>query len=143
VPTVVPPLPAGVGSRLAPKTTQEVALAPNDRSDGVHAKISNAVVGIFREYTGRGPTKARTTIGQDLVVVILEDALTKGERVLADNGQEESVVLMRRGYQATMRAELVAAVEKLMQRRVRAFLSDQITSPDITAETFVLEPAPE
>lgn len=30
--------------------------------------ISNAIVGLMREYTGRGPTKARTTLRDNLVV---------------------------------------------------------------------------
>ena len=46
------------------------------------AAISNAVVGLLRDFTGRGPTQARTTIGSDTVVVTLRDSLTKAERTL-------------------------------------------------------------
>src|SRR5688500_7474541 len=50
--------------------------------------ISNAVVGLLRDYTGRGPTHARTTIGPDTIVVTLRNSLTKAERTLASHGQE-------------------------------------------------------
>ena len=40
-----------------------------------------------RWYTGRGPTRARTTISGDWVFVTLLDTMTKGERQLAANGE--------------------------------------------------------
>src|SRR5258706_453589 len=46
----------------------------------VAADISNAVVRLLSDYTGRGPTKARTYLHEDLVSVVLRDTLTKGER---------------------------------------------------------------
>ena len=46
------------------------------------ATISDAAVRLLREYTGRGPTGARTTISHDSVMIVLRDTLTKGERML-------------------------------------------------------------
>lgn len=105
--------------------------------------ISNAVVRLFAEYLGRGPTRARTTFGRDLVTVILEETLTKGERVLVRNGDVQTVLDTRRTYQRAMREELVAAVEAHTNRRVNAFMSDHHVDPDIAAEIFVLEPLPD
>ena len=34
--------------------------------------LSNAIVGLLREYTGRGPTRARTTIRDNVVVMMLD-----------------------------------------------------------------------
>ncbi|MBW3607457.1 MAG: DUF2294 domain-containing protein [Actinobacteria bacterium] len=63
------------------------AAAASDRGSGtLSAAISNAVVGLLHDYTGRGPTMARTTIGADTIVVTLRDSLTKAERTLADRG---------------------------------------------------------
>ena len=53
-------------------------------SSSLPAAISNAVVQLLHEYTGRGPTKARNTIRDNFVLVILEQTLTKGERSLAE-----------------------------------------------------------
>ena len=88
-------------------------VAPDARPSGtLSAAISNAVVGLLHNYTGRGPTRARTTIGADTIVVTLRDSLTKAERTLADHGQSLEVLAMRRAFQGAMRDDLVAAVEK-------------------------------
>lgn len=104
------------------------------------AAISNAVVGLLHEYTGRGPTKARTTIGPDTIVVTLRDSLTKAERTLAARGQGLEVMAMRRAFQETMRGELIAAVEALTGRTVEAFLSDNLHDPDVAVEIFLMNP---
>ena len=104
------------------------------------SSISNAVVRLFAENLGRGPTKARTVISRDLISVVLEDTFTKAERKLVETGHEQMVIGTRRAMQQVMRSELVAAVESLSERRVIAFLSDQQAQPDCAVETFVLEP---
>lgn len=101
--------------------------------------ISNAVVSLFAEYLGRGPTRARTSFGRDLVTVVLEETLTKAERRLVTEGEVEAVLATRRTFQRTMRDDLVAAVERLTGRTVTAFLSDQHANPDVSVEIFVLE----
>jgi uncharacterized protein YbcI len=105
------------------------------------AAISNAVVGLLHDYTGRGPTHARTTIGPDTIVVTLRNSLTRAERTLAEHGQALEVLAMRRAFQETMREDLVGAVEKLTGRHVQAFLSDNLHEPDVAVEIFLMSPA--
>jgi uncharacterized protein YbcI len=105
------------------------------------AAISNAVVGLLHDYTGRGPTHARTTIGPDTIVVTLRDCLTKAERTLAEHGQAVEVLAMRRAFQNTMRTELIGAVELLPGRTVEAFLSDNLHDPDVAVEIFLMSRA--
>lgn len=69
------------------------------------AAISNAIVGVVRDYTGRGPTKARTTIRDKTVLVMLEDTLTKGEETLVNNGRGDKVLELRFEFQGAIRAE--------------------------------------
>lgn len=104
------------------------------------AAISNAVVGLLHDYTGRGPTRARTTIGADTIVVTLRDSLTKAERTLAARGQATEVLAMRRAFQDTMREDLIGAVESLTGRTVEAFLSDNLHDPDVAVEIFLMDP---
>ena len=117
------------------------APAQAERHGGsLSAAISNAVVGLLREFTGRGPTQARTTIGSDTIVVTLRDSLTKAERTLAERGQAVEVLAMRRAFQETMREDLIEAVESLTHRTVEAFLSDNLYDPDVAVEIFLLRP---
>ncbi len=106
------------------------------------AAISNLVVRLVSEYTGRGPTKARTHMDGDLITVVLRDTMTKGERSLVRDGRSELVLQVRKAYQDTMREELSNGIETLTGRRVEAFLSDNHIDPDIAVESFVLEPLP-
>jgi uncharacterized protein YbcI len=105
-----------------------------------HAAISNGVVRILAEYTGRGPTRARTILNGNWVFVTLEDALTKGERKLGEIGRGDFVLEARRAFQLAMRAEIIDLVEAVTGRTVVAFMSDNHIDPDLAVETFVLEP---
>lgn len=107
----------------------------------VASAISNATVRLLRAYTGRGPTKARTYIDEDLISVVLQDTLTMGERSLVRDGELGLVMATRKAFQRTMESELVAAVEEHSGRTVLAFLSENHIDPDIAIESFVLVPA--
>jgi uncharacterized protein YbcI len=104
------------------------------------AAISNAIVRLLSDYTGRGPTKARTYINEDLISVVLQDTLTKGERSLVSNGETALVLASRKAYQSSMGLDLIASVEEISGRKVIAFLSDNHIEPDYAIESFVLAP---
>jgi uncharacterized protein YbcI len=104
------------------------------------AVISSKAVQILRQYTGRGPTKARTLINDNLVTVVLADTLTKGERSLVEAGHTERIMTLRHEYQQIMRNDLVALVESQLDRKVIAFMSQNHIDPDLAVEVFVLEP---
>jgi uncharacterized protein YbcI len=102
--------------------------------------ISTAAVQVLHEYTGRGPTKAKTLINEDMVCILLADTLTKGERTLVEGGRVDRVLQLRREYQTLMRDDLVRIVERQLDRTVIAFMSENHIDPDLAAEVFVLEP---
>ena len=105
------------------------------------AAISTAVVHVISQHTGRGPTKARTTIDGELVVVILRETMTKGERALVMGGKDAQVLQLRGAFQDNMRQDLVAVIERLTERHVQAFMSANHTKPDAGAEIFLLDGA--
>jgi uncharacterized protein YbcI len=104
------------------------------------AMISTATVRLLHEYTGRGPTQARTLINDNVVTVLLADTLTKGERTLVANGRSDRVLQVRHDYQHMMRDDLIAIVERQLERTVVAFMSQNHIDPDLAVEVFVLEP---
>jgi uncharacterized protein YbcI len=107
---------------------------------GLSAHVSTRMVQLFRDYTGRGPTKARTYVQDDLIVCVMRDTLGKGELAIAEHLGHDIVLDQRRAFQRAMRADAVALVEELTGRSVVAFMSDNHIDPDIAVETFVLEP---
>ena len=104
--------------------------------------ISNIVVKALARTTGRGPTQARTTLGDNGVFVVLHDGLTVGERTLAAAGQGQAVLDLRRRWQGVMKADISREIEDLMGRKVIGFMSDNHIDPDLAVEVFVLEPLP-
>jgi uncharacterized protein YbcI len=113
----------------------------NGRSNGqLLTAISNAVVQIVRDYTGRGPTQARSSIRDDVVIVMMQETLLKAEHSLIADDKGALVVEMRRSFQQTMREELSGAVSRLTERDVIAFMSDSHLDPDYSVEVFVLAP---
>jgi uncharacterized protein YbcI len=115
-------------------------LAAERRTGALNVQISNAAVQVYRAQTGRGPTKSRTYIDNNLVVVELRETLTSGERNLVAAGQRDVVTEMRRAYRALIHEQLVEAIEGLLGRKVLALLSDNHLDPDVAVEVFVLEP---
>jgi uncharacterized protein YbcI len=120
---------------------------PDERRSQAQA-ISNMMTKLHRDHYGRGPNGVRTVIGHDHVISFLEDIYTPVERTLLEGGEIEAVRATRLAFQRTMERRFVEAVEKIVQRRVRAFLSQVTFDPDISVEVFVLErdgnqPAPE
>jgi uncharacterized protein YbcI len=132
--------PMGIGDDVLgdirpPESTTGTTLDDGDLREA----INSLVVGVFAERTGRGPTKARCFLSSDVVVCLIEDALTRGERSLAASGREATVLQMRTEYQEAMREELVAGIEALTGRRVSAFLPGNSVEPDMASEVFVLD----
>ena len=109
----------------------------------ITAAIANAATRLHKEYTGRGPTSARTVVDGDLLTVLLRDVLTPAERRLMTHGKAELVKQFRREFHATMRDELVAAVEMLTQCSVIAFLSAHDAEADVVMHSFVVVPQSE
>lgn len=104
------------------------------------AAISSAIVRITAEYIGRGPTKARTSIRDEMIVVLMQDTLTKAEKTLLDAGQGDFVMETRARFQMTMSEAYVSAIEMLTERKVVAFMSANHMEPDMAAEIFITEP---
>src|SRR5437763_13931164 len=130
------------GARDPPEDAAErCPMGHQHESQSPSAKIATSAVQVLHEYTGRGPTKAKTTIDESVVTILLADTLTTGERTLVDHGHADRVLQVRYDYQTTMRDDLVGIVERELDREVIAFMSQNHIDPDLAVEVFVLEPA--
>ncbi len=116
--------------------------SPHPAAGSKAAAISNMVVRLLSEYTGRGPTRARTYLNDDVVTVVLRQTLTKGETTLVDHQCQALVLTTRQAFQEAMRDALVVGVQDILGRDVVAFLSANHIDSDIAVETFLLAPNP-
>jgi uncharacterized protein YbcI len=107
----------------------------------MRATISREIVRLQAEYYGKGPTKAKTYIVEDLVVVVLEESFTRAEKTLAERGEREAIQHIRRRFQQQMADSFTSVVEQATGRKVRAFLSETDIDQDVSVETFLLAEA--
>jgi uncharacterized protein YbcI len=104
------------------------------------AEITNGIVGLFTEYYGRGPTRAKTYMLDEIyVVTVLRDTMTTVERTLVENGHEDQIRSVRLTFQEAMADSFKSVVERALGRPVAAYHSQLLVDADIGFELFVLE----
>ena len=105
-------------------------------------EVSNAMVRLYKDQFGRGPTMARSYwVGPDAISCFLEDTFTPAERNLARMGQHQRLRDTRVFFQyATIRG-FCEPVEQITGRKVRSFQSSIDTKIDgLAVETFIFYP---
>src|SRR5215218_933155 len=99
---------------------------PDEPGGSVRAAVANAMVGMKKQFYGRGPEAAKAWILDDYVFVAMEGGLTRNEETLLADGKADVVRSYRLSFQETMAPTTTAAVEELTGRKVIAYHS-QIT----------------
>jgi uncharacterized protein YbcI len=103
------------------------------------AAVTNGIVKLFRDYYGRGPTKAKSYLLDDRILVcVLENTMTRVEKTLADNGAGGKVREVRLTFQEAMAHEFKQTVRDCTGREVTAYHSQLTLDPDLGFEFFVL-----
>jgi uncharacterized protein YbcI len=102
-------------------------------------EISNAMVQLYKQQFGRGPTAARSHwAGPDAIVCILENTLTPAERNLVKMGEHQPLRDTRMLFQYATVPEFCQPVEQITGRTVRSFHSSIDTMADgMSVETFI------
>src|SRR3954452_21733255 len=112
-----------------------------DHQSSVRAEISREMVRLYKEQFGRGPTKARTEFaGSDIVICTLEDSFTPAEKRLAEMEEHQRLRDTRLYFQHATKPEFIGTIERILNRKVRAFNSSIDTHSDVAVEVFHLEP---
>ena len=122
-------------------------VAPDTQSSGraAHGQtlsaISDGLVGLLKDYYGKGPTQAKTYYEDDIVVCLLRGGFTAVEQTLLEGGRGAAVIEQRMAFQDVMRQRFEAVVEHATGRRVIGFMSGNQQHPDMICEVFVLAPS--
>jgi uncharacterized protein YbcI len=116
--------------------------APADRQahgDALTA-ISDGLVGLLKEFYGRGPSHAKTYYADDLVVCVLRGGFSKVEETLLEGGRGSAVIQQRMAFQDLMRERFEAVISHATGRPVIGFMSGNQQEPDMMCEVFILAP---
>ena len=114
---------------------------PGTSSHGdILTAISDGIVGLLKEFYGRGPTEARSYYQDDLVVCVLRGGFSRVEQTLLDEGRGAAVIQQRMEFQEVMRSRFIDVIESATSRRIVGFMSGNQQDPDMICEVFVLAP---
>jgi uncharacterized protein YbcI len=128
------------GHELHPEDAAAMREPLDDGHGTLRRDISTAVVGLYKQHFGKGPTRCRTYLEPNLVVVILGEGYTAGEQTLFEAGRWYEVRNAREIWQDSMQERFVTTIEELTGRRVGAFMSANHQDPDLAVELFLLDP---
>jgi uncharacterized protein YbcI len=113
---------------------------PPQGGGSLRTALANAMVGMKKQFYGRGPTAAKAWILDDYVFVAMEGGLTRNEETLLADGKEDVVRSYRLSFQETVGPTVTSAVEELLSREVLTYHSQIVFDPPRTFEIFVLGP---
>jgi uncharacterized protein YbcI len=121
-----------------PDWLKDVESGEGDRHSSVRAEISNAMVGLKKNFYGKGPTKAKTFLNDNYVFCVMEGGLTRNEETLIERGHQDLVRTYRLRFQEAMEDPTVEAVQRITGQSVIGYHSQIVFNPDRAFEIFVL-----
>jgi uncharacterized protein YbcI len=113
--------------------------AAEERRFSLRGRLSNAMVGMKKDFYGKGPTKAKTFFNDEYVFVVMEGGLTRNEETLLAAGQHDLVRAYRLRFQEAMTETTVQAVEEILGRKVLTYHSQILFDPERAIEIFVVD----
>jgi uncharacterized protein YbcI len=128
---------------LHPEDAADMREPREDGGGTLRQDISNALVALYKKHLGKGPTRCRTYLEPDMILVVMAGGYSAGERTLFEAGRWYEVRSARQIWQDSMQERFITAIEGLAGRKVAAFMSANRQDPDLAVEIFVLEPQAE
>jgi uncharacterized protein YbcI len=140
----MPDAPQAAGPETASRLTEpdHTAGVEVEPARGLRAEISNAMVGLKKEFYGKGPTQAKTYINDNYILCVMQGGLTRNEETLLAAGQHDLVREYRLKFQEAMAAPTTEAIERLTGRKVIGYHSQIVFEPEHAFEIFVLDAPP-
>jgi uncharacterized protein YbcI len=124
---------------LNPEDAADLGETDRHGQGRLRSDISTAMVGLYKQHFGKGPTRCRTYLAPNLVIVVLGEGYTAGEQTLFEAGRWYEVREARQIWQDSMQVRFIQMIEDATERKVAAFLSANRQDPDLAVELFVLE----
>ncbi len=111
-----------------------------DQADNPRVRISRGIVKLLKDHYGRGPSRAKTYVMEDVVVVLLEGGFTRVEAMLLAEGHGQAVKDQRALFQEGMRPRFIELIEQETGRKVVSAMSTGDQVADMAVQVFVFQP---
>jgi uncharacterized protein YbcI len=125
---------------MGDRAEELIAAAGGPAGGSLRTALANAMVGVKKQYFGRGPEAAKAFVEDDYIFVVLEGGLTRSEETMLAAGKDDLVRSYRLSFQETIADTAISAVSELTGRRVIGYHSQITFRPTRTFEIFALEP---
>jgi hypothetical protein len=108
---------------------------------GLPAELTEALVSLWTQYSGKPPSRAQTEIRGNVVTCVLVDAVGDYNRSMIARQTGDTVRGVGKLTAAAYKRDAVAAVVRLTRQRVSSFVSSHDRDTDVATEVFTLEPS--
>lgn len=105
--------------------------------------LSQRVQALYRAELGHQPSKVQCNIADGKVIILLEDSITKPEKVLLENGQEELAEQVREDLDKAFTPQLTALIQEVVGVKVIDLLTDATFDTGRSGTIAVLETSPQ
>ena len=112
---------------------------PGSEQQGLLQRISNLMVGLQKEFYGRGPDRTKSYMVDDLLFVVMRGGVTRAEQTMLDFGQQDLVRNFRQQFENEMTKRLVGGIEQLTGRTVLTYQTQILFDPHIICQIFVFD----
>src|ERR687893_1022997 len=101
---------------------QDESSAPQEGTEeeggALLARISNEMVRAQKEFFGKGPTKAKSYMLDDMLIIVMRGGMTTAEKTMLDFGKEDQVREFRQLFENEMTERLTDTMEELPGRKI-------------------------
>ncbi|NJL22889.1 MAG: DUF2294 domain-containing protein [Leptolyngbyaceae cyanobacterium SM1_3_5] len=104
--------------------------------------LSQRIEALYRTQLGHRPTKVTCHLFDEKVVIVMEDAVTPPEQLLAKNGQEELAEQVRDDLDRVLQPQLCDLIGEVLDVTVTEILSDAKLDTGRTGMIAILESPP-
>ena len=103
------------------------------------SRISTEMVRAQKEFFGKGPTKAKSYMLDDMLIIVMRGGMTTAEKTMLDFGNEDQVRQFRQLFENEMTDRLTEKMEELTGRKILSYQSQVMFDPDVVVEMFVFD----
>ena len=103
------------------------------------SRISNEMVRAQKKFFGKGPTKAKSYMLDDMLIIVMRGGLTTAEETMLEFGQQDQVRQFRQLFENEMTERLTDKMEELTGRKILTYQSQIMFDPDVVVEMFVFD----
>ena len=105
--------------------------------------LSQRVQAFYRNQLGHQPSRVQCHIADGKVIIVLEDSITKPEKLLLETGQEDLAEKVHNDLDKALHPQLSALIEEIVGVKVIDILSDATFDTGRSGTIAVLEEAPQ